>query len=245
MFDRYSARLLLALPVLFSSSAFAQVHVDWSTPVDGGAMGLDNSIDAAVDGARATYVAGQTQSSPSGAPISFDAFLVKIDAQGNVAWTRSYDEPNGGNQRFTNVAVDVIGRTDPAEHVLLAQYDANGSTLWRTTLAAPPGGGIFANAMALGPNDDIFIVGNQNMPGLQSDIFVARFTTSGEFVWSTTIDPHGQGDDGLGLQLDLIGNLILQDVGANFLAQLRFGVDQEVVLQAKDRHVALNSALRA
>jgi hypothetical protein len=181
---------------------------------------------------------------------SEDAFLAKYSAQGQHLWSQSFGST--GNDFFTGLAVDSQGNVVVTgsyqysvnfggatfsslgyPNIVLAKYSTTGAHLWSETFAS--GNSNWANGVALDKNDNILLTGSflyridfgggyiYSTPASNEDIFVAKFATSGAYVWGkryggtntdrgSCIGVDGNGDVIVGgmfyLQTDLGGGTI-------------------------------------
>ena len=164
-----------------------------------------------------------------------DAMLIKLAADGNVAWVKQF----GGryNDTINHVAVDARGNIylqgvfrDKADwggapltahggsdnDIVLAKYDLNGDPLWSANY-----GNAFndvAGGLAVDGAGNITMVGSFDKsvsfgPGDdhtslgESDAFVARFTTDGKLVWARTYGAERE-DIAFGVAADTAGNTV-------------------------------------
>jgi hypothetical protein len=169
-----------------------------------GTSGLDEVKSVAVDGAGATFVAGETfgtlpGQTPGG---TLDAFIRKYDSSGRQElWTRQF----GAWERDIawGVALDrlgsayVVGQTEgtlPAQHsaggldAFIRKYDSSGTELWTRQFGG--GGADIASGVAVGRDGDVYVVGTTSsvLPGQAAagsfDAFIRRYNEAGDEVWT-------------------------------------------------------------
>jgi hypothetical protein len=200
-----------------------------------------NAVAAAPDGGW--LVAGSYTSTAQLGTVELtskggtDAFLLKLDAAGDLEWVKSF----GGryNDRIKYVGTDGQGNIyvqaefrDVADwggakpltaaggadyDIVLAKYDLNGDHKWSKRF-----GGQFdevATGIAVDPAGNVTISGgfrkqisfgdgDDHASLGEDDIYVARFDTSGKLAWAHTYG--GQRDDAAGgVAADAAGNTIL------------------------------------
>jgi Putative Ig domain/PASTA domain len=156
----------------------------------------------ASDKAGNYYVAG----CPYGSGNSFS--VTKHDVSGNVVWSASYgpvgDESVTGS--MSGIAVDGLGNvyvlsetlywmapdyeTVSDTDLLLVKYDAAGNLLWSKTIAET-GKEESSGSIAVDHEGSVFVAGNvmyavSNI--LESDLFVTKYASSGEVLWSRSYD---------------------------------------------------------
>jgi len=169
----------------------------------------------AIDGAGNTYITGFFNQEISFGDITltttsnqFDAFIAKLDAEGNFVWVKQ----SAGNQvengraiatdglgnvyvsgyyretcTFGNLTVEANGEWD----IYIVKLDTNGNFAWLKT-----GGGNTTesiggldvdsqgNAYIVGHFEDAINFGSLNMTASgNSDVFIAKLNSSGDYLW--------------------------------------------------------------
>jgi hypothetical protein len=124
--------------------------------------------------------------SNSFSPTPLDAWLVKVDALGHVAWQLAYEDLNVATDAIDMgdgylVAAGRLGATVGALDLL--RVDDNGALLWARQIDDPEG---------LGPSrlvrtqDGGFLVAGTRNAFTEADFFATRFDADGEVLWSRT-----------------------------------------------------------
>lgn len=139
-----------------------------------------------------------------------DALFMRYSLEGTLIWSTSWggiDEEEGRALITTNSGSCIMAGYTRSEGPMDAQgrrrrnlhlinIDANGDTVWTRTR-----GDILydreAFAIAQAPNGDLLVAGTIGAAGL-SDLLVARFSASGQFIWERRYD-HGKEERLLGL----------------------------------------------
>lgn len=197
-----------------------------------------NSVAAASDGwiiggsfsGRAQF--GTTELESRGAT---DALLVKLSPEGEVRWVKQFG--GRYKDMIWRVAVDpsdnvfvqgvfadeVSWGGDPLKtrngndnDIVLAKYDANGNHLWSRRFGNAfneLAGGLAVDAAGFasitGSFDLSIDFGKGEVPAAgESDVYVARFSPTGELVWSTTFGASRE-DIGFGIAADQTGNVVV------------------------------------
>ncbi|WP_052291833.1 PEGA domain-containing protein [Thermococcus gammatolerans] len=142
-------------------------------------------------------VLGSTES--FGAPYHSDVWILRLDANGNVKWQKTYGgsdydwayavaiAPNGdiiaagGTERFAAGIVDVW----------ILRLDENGNVKWQKTY----GGNSYdkATAVAVVENEDIIVAGYYgatDFQGAGADVWILRLDENGNVKWQTTYGGH-------------------------------------------------------
>lgn len=110
------------------------------------------------------------------APGAYDVYVLKLDSSGNFAWAKQFIAGSGNTDYGYSIAVDDSGNVYTAGQFM-------------STCDFDPGAGIY-NLTAAG----------------NSDIFISKLSTSGNFVWAKKMDGTS-GDGGLSIALDSSGNI--------------------------------------
>ena len=181
--------ILIATLFLLATSTLAQRSaIWWSQAVGGAAYDYGRSVRQTPDGGF--IVAGETASFGLG---GYDAFLVRLDADGDTLWTRTYG--GTGNDYAQDViptqdgGFAFVGRSTSfgagGYDVYLVKTDSLGNLEWFNTF----GGGFsdYGNAVIQTPNGRYVIVGKTSSFGAGGyDVYLLRVNADGEEVWSRT-----------------------------------------------------------
>jgi hypothetical protein len=177
------------------------VPEEWTRQFGSTSYDLAVSVSASSDGS--VLVAGYTngtlpgQSSAGGQ----DAYLQKLDAGGNVLWTRQFGSANSdaaysvrvGSDGSVLVAGYTLG-TLPGESSaggqdgFVRKYDAAGNVLWTRQFGTVSSD--LARSVSVGSDGSVLVAGFTNgaLPGQSSaggqDAFVRKFDTNGAEVWT-------------------------------------------------------------
>jgi hypothetical protein len=165
-----------------------------------------------------------------------DAFLVKLSKTGDFEWVKTFG--GNYNDTILHLALDPRGSIYAQGHfkdksdwgggplvagggsdndIVLAKYDSNGDHQWSKRfgnafndvaggLAVDPAGnvtmvGSFDKSVTFGEGDDHISNG-------ESDIFIARFDTTGKLAWAKTYGGDRE-DVGWGIAADAAGNTVM------------------------------------
>jgi len=157
-----------------------------------------SSVQLTADGGY--VVAGYTNSFSTGL---YDAWLLKLDAEGNVIWQKGYGDAVDHIANSVQGTIDggyiVAGTTNPfasgVGHAWLVKLDAGGNVVWQKTY----GGTRHDSALSAKPTSDGgYIVagetlsfGVQSVPGGIGDAWVFKLDASGNVMWQKTFGGEG------------------------------------------------------
>ncbi len=153
----------------------------------------DTGEAVAIDSNDNIIVVAETTSFGLGNREGGDVWILRLDANGNVKWQKTY----GGDNTDWAWSIEI----SPNRDILLAGYtisfgsggsdawvlrlDENGNVKWQKTY-----GGIkndVANSIVIAPNGDIIVIGStQSFGSGDSDIWVLRLDGNGNIKWQKT-----------------------------------------------------------
>jgi hypothetical protein len=159
----------------------------------GGFEGLNGITTTIQSGQQVLYAVGSGQ---SGFSNGGRLFISKLDAAGNVAWTRTNDNAgaspsSAGNAVAANGTHAILaGHTaDSGTRLsLLRSYDTAGTLAWSQTSTA----GFFSGITIDNTNSFLYAAGRTN--GVASDFLIEKRTLAGGLLWSRTFDRFGAED---------------------------------------------------
>ncbi len=188
--------------------------VQWTRSVDGANGGaVDEAFGVAIGSWGNCAVAGYMTNPASGE----DWLVMSYSPTGADRWQYFYTQgPASATERATAVAID--SNSD----VIAAGYQCQSKCAWRVEKISGAGGTMVwsrsgvttggvsgrANAVAIGPGDDVIVVGSEAGTGTATVAFVRRFNSSGGDLWGRTIDvPGSTVDEATGVAVDAAGNV--------------------------------------
>jgi hypothetical protein len=207
-----------------------------------GGASIDVGYDVVTDASGNVYVGGSFRQTAqfgsftldaTGPYGDYDAFLLKVDPQGNVLWVNKgggddWDECRGiaisgdyvfmtgnftGPANFGTMAIDDNGLED----VYVAKYSTTGTLQWVST-----GGGSgadFSDALAADSDGNVYATGYfsgtatfgantiVNASNLYVDAFVIKYDASGNCAWAKRGGGAGDDDHGRAITTDAAGNI--------------------------------------
>lgn len=187
-----------------------------------GTAGYDISRGLAPDGNGGVYVTGLTEGNLDGQTNSGsdDAFIRRMDSNGNLVWTRLLGTPSvdGAFESAVNAAGElfVTGFTDGKlggaqqgnSDAFLSKLDSSGNLQWTRQYGTPASDNGWG--LQLNSNGEIFIGGNTEgdldahpHDGTR-DAYVTKFNPSGSMLWTSQVTSSGS-DNVEDLALDANG----------------------------------------
>ena len=152
-----------------------------------------------------------------GGVASETPFSLSVDSSGNIYVVGDY---YSDSIDFGKGGLDNVGKDD----IFLAKFDSDGGTVWSRTFGAegadrgraiavsPTGGfyvsgGFASTAIDLGGNP-LINAGGSCGQGVCFDIFVAKYDSDGDHVWSRSMGGQGE-DEGISVAVDSSDNVYL------------------------------------
>lgn len=184
----------------------------WAQRYDGFAHGNDEARAIAVRNGRVVVTGGSADTT-----LFTDIVTLVYSTDGNLIWEAWFDGPSHGNDLGLAVAIDDNDNVNVAGYqsgdttgwdMVVLKYNSNGQLLWATgyqTLDED-----YAVELALGRNNDLFVVGNSGNPYyLTWDYVTMRLNAaSGDTLWIRRYNgPADEHDEAAGLVVDLYGNV--------------------------------------
>ncbi len=211
-----------SIPILvavLSASAAAQVRENWRRTFDfGTAYSNDTSLNIEPHPAGGYVISGSTRDQPTGSTAA-NPLVVRLDAAGNVAWSRSFTgDPKGDSSFALGVAPSGAIYSASSSGVLsgsdvrVVKYDAAGNQQW---VAGPYGAPTTDEIVAAAPllldaSENSFIgCGTFGAAVSSYDMVVLSYDSAGVQRFATLIDGPASGADSLkAICRDGAGNVI-------------------------------------
>jgi len=82
------------------------------------------------------------------------------------------------------------------------------TVVWTRNVNGPASDIDAAHALALAPNEDLYVVGSRTDPGEARNIWIRKYDSNGNTKWTRVVDGSGSSsDDARGVAVDVTGNL--------------------------------------
>ena len=166
----------------------------WTSTFGGSDIDRAYSVRQTTDGGY--IVAGETTSYGAGGS---DIYLVRIDANGDSLWTRTYGSIQRNNGRCVEQTMDggyiIAGTTYFSGSnycdAYLIKTDSIGDTLWTKIYGCPYGDG--ANFVRQTTDGGYIIAGWTDPSGSKSILYLIRTDSAGDTLWTSTYGNSGEG----------------------------------------------------
>ena len=172
----------------------------WTRTYSGGNGGNDLVWDVATSPAGHVYVAGyETGTVGEG----LNAWLAKVDTDGNMVWTRSYNGAASLDDYF--IGVEVVGDDDVVVcgyekaveypwHAFVRRYDSLGMIVWTDEHAGEGGEGAHCFGIAADSDGNLVTTGGEIVAGIRG-VLVRKYAADGTVWWSQVVPGGDVGPD--------------------------------------------------
>jgi len=173
----------------------AKGNLQWTRTIGGRGYEIGNSLIQTSDGGY--VIAGSTTSFGAGGE---DVYVVKLDAKGNLQWTKTIGGPKGDEGRSLIQTSDggyaIAGYTSSfgagEADVYVVKLDANGNLQWTKTIGGKKADGGFSLIQT--SDGGYAIAGYTSSFGAgEADVYVVKLDANGNLQWTKTIG--GENDD--------------------------------------------------
>lgn len=173
-----------------------------------------------------------------------DLLIIKYRPNGDTAWTRIYDTPLECNKRAQCIAIDDYENIYAAGFIddplasncdfLTVSYDSSGNQRWADVLDLSDDELDVARYIAVDGSGNVYIAGERNAAYVQSDIFMVKYSPSGDTLWSKRYNGTDSNSDYVrGLAIDNSGNIILtgyvREANGHNIITLKYGPDGDEI----------------
>jgi hypothetical protein len=178
------------------------------TYIEGGSDSRGSAIDLEVEDGF-IYVIGSF-----GEPS--DMITIKYDQSGNLVWARKFDGLGTEGEVAYKISFDgndniyIAGKSFINVNIsqfYLLKYKSSGVFQWSRTHQC---GGLISGSpkVSYSPDGGVVLAGGSDMGINNKDIFVAKYSSSGEMLWETTVNGNSNLDDDVNsIRLDPSSNI--------------------------------------
>jgi len=203
---------------IFTARIDQNGNLIWTNSYDGPANNSDKAFGISVDSQTNNIIIGTIDYDFWGASES-DIFIQKKDKNGTSIWSNIYDYNAAANDFGYDVAVDssdniyVVGYVYSVNNkwdIFLRKYDAAGNIQWTRFYNRQRGSEDNAMDVAVDTLNNIYVIGTVETTNRNDDIWLAKYDSAGNNIWSKTIDGGiNEDDEGIGIDVDSAGNIYI------------------------------------
>ncbi len=193
---------------------------EWYKRYGGGGEDGGKYVTQLTDGGYA--VGGLSSSSGAG---DYDLWLMRLDVNGNLIWSKTFGTGAGDHGRCVAQAPngDILfsGFRNPLLPVMY-RVDLAGNIVWQKEFGLASG---ILNYVEFFPNGDILALGDFAGPYGGRDVFISRLDGSGNLIWAQQLGTGGED----GIDWDVAGKIGNNDFILS-ATMAGFGTDQDMTI---------------
>mgnify|MGYP000010455249 FL=1 len=188
----------------------------WANDTTGTLFGSDEEANAiAIDASGNIIVSGFLKN----AGTSSDIYVEKYNANGTLLWNFGYDNAIHESDRSYAMSTDAAGNiylagkkdTDASwqvnDDINTIKINSNGTLGWAASYTSST---LLDRAQFIQvTSTNEIIVGGRIQNGVNDDVIVLKYNSTGNLVWSKTVDVQGANDKLNDLKIDASGNVYL------------------------------------
>ena len=206
----------------YDESGTAGLALTYNGPASGGDVGHAVASDPGGNAIVAGHHTVNFFDGVSNIPHN-DVFVRKYSPAGDVLWTHTYAGPiSTGQDQARGVATDSLGNvivvgwesvSGAGRNVWVRKLDADGNALWTVGYAGPDAMDDFANAVAVGPDDSVVVVGVESQMVTPTIVWMRKYDPDGNELWTQTWPGDtAEGAQALGAAVDEAGDILVTGV---------------------------------
>ena len=209
-----------------TSEDFATLKYDsegnqlWVARYDGPAHEYDEAKSILVDTTGDVFVSGYASIAKGSSENDVACTTIKYDSDGNQAWIKQYNRPNGGQASGNDITIDEQGNvyvTGSSSYrvkdyitsdTLTIKYDSDGNVRWITQYNSPEKQEDGANAIAVDREGNIYIAGSSASISSSADFLTIKYNKEGKLRWFSKYNgPKNLRDVATAIIVDNDGNV--------------------------------------
>ncbi|MBX7043385.1 MAG: SBBP repeat-containing protein [Ignavibacteria bacterium] len=161
----------------------------WVERYNGAGNSYDITTGIAIDQNFNIFVSGYTNSASG----SEDYLLLKIGADGNIIWNRTFDGTSAGYDITCGLVVDASGNctvsgysfnTDSGEDYVTIKYDAGGAVVWRRDFNGAGSSFDIAAGIAQDNSGSVYVTGYSYSENTFEDYATVKYDADGNLQWT-------------------------------------------------------------
>jgi len=138
-------------------------------------------------------------------------WLTEFGGPNNYVGAKDLAVDDSGNVYITgSVYGDLDGQTNNgvSNDVYITKYNNSGAKQWTRLFGSPYGD--MAGGIAASSDGHVYVTGSINeASGNRWDVFIAKYTVAGSFIWQRTYGENNQSDEGNDIVVDAMGNIYI------------------------------------
>lgn len=175
----------------------------WTLAHTGPGGGNDSLLGVALADDGSVYVAG----TESAGDMTANGLLRKIDTFGADFWVSSFDAPaSDGSTSVQAITIDPTGAVVVAGYhgtmaagleVMLRKYTPDGTAVWTRSHGGAAAGNDVGYGVAATAGGDLYVVGNESVAAEGTNMWLGKYDTDGNLLWSRSANGTASLDDHL------------------------------------------------
>ncbi|MCX6640418.1 MAG: hypothetical protein NTW14_08065 [bacterium] len=181
----------------------------WAAQYNGSSNGDDEATCIGTDGAGNVYVGGKSDRDPDPGVTNFDLVVVKYNSSGTQQWETRYNGAFDSEDKATAMVVDFDGNvwvtgttfaSSTGPDFITIKYNTAGIEQWQQIYDG--GGDDEAAAIAKDVVGNVYVAGESQRPGTDTDFVTIMYNYDGVQHWVAYYDYSGNWDSANSIAVD-------------------------------------------